>query len=143
MASRTLVRSLRTASKSKAPVQTLSRRTFTSVLAARPASAPITRAALAGPIQQQIRGVKTIDFAGSKETVYGNPCCPIYCWTLPLTVVEREDWPREKLLVRMKLPDVACFFLPGQGLFQKRHARSYRLWISRPWTRSQPSRQWS
>ncbi|KAI9845202.1 MAG: Bifunctional acetohydroxyacid reductoisomerase [Thelocarpon superellum] len=46
--------------------------------AAFPAS---SRVAWVGPAQQ-VRGVKTIDFAGSKEKVY-----------------EREDWPREKLLV--------------------------------------------
>ena len=53
---------------------------------------------------QQTRGVKTVDFAGTKEVVYGD--------TSPQANVdlrdadgntEREDWPREKLLVRLLL----------------------------------------
>lgn len=47
--------------------------------AARPALVP--RVAPLAPVTA-VRGVKTIDFAGTKETVY-----------------EREDWPREKLQV--------------------------------------------
>ncbi|KAF4511910.1 hypothetical protein G6O67_001110 [Ophiocordyceps sinensis] len=35
------------------------------------ATAAVARPAIAGPAQQQIRGVKTIDFAGVKEDVYG------------------------------------------------------------------------
>jgi ketol-acid reductoisomerase len=41
--------------------------------AARPTAAAATRTAVAGPLGQQIRGVKTIDFAGTKEEVYGAP----------------------------------------------------------------------
>lgn len=37
------------------------------------------------PQFQQVRGIKTIDFAGVKEDVY-----------------ERDDWPKEKLLVSQK-----------------------------------------
>jgi ketol-acid reductoisomerase len=40
------------------------------VLTARTASAVTQRAAVAGPFQQT-RGMKTIDFAGTKETVFG------------------------------------------------------------------------
>lgn len=35
-----------------------------------------TKAAPCGPIQQT-RGVRTIDFAGHKEKVYGNVYCPL------------------------------------------------------------------
>lgn len=47
------------------------RRTFVSALrGVRAGAAQSTRAALAGQTQQ-IRGLKTIDFAGHKETVFG------------------------------------------------------------------------
>jgi ketol-acid reductoisomerase len=46
------------------------RRTFIAAAGAVRASAVAARAA-AAPAQQQVRGVKTIDFAGSKEDVYG------------------------------------------------------------------------
>ena len=71
MASKTFVRSLRAASKQKLPSQPLQQRTFTSALAVRPAVAANARVPRAAPAQQQTRGVKTIDFAGTKETVYG------------------------------------------------------------------------
>lgn len=65
MASRTFTRALRSplAKQLSAPA----RRTFVSALnaSARPTAA---RAAVAA---QQVRGVKTIDFAGVKEDVYG------------------------------------------------------------------------
>ena len=72
MASKSFGKTLRAASAARAPTLAVPRRGFTSVLAARPASAKLTRAQLPGPIQVQTRGVKTIDFAGSKETVFGN-----------------------------------------------------------------------
>jgi hypothetical protein len=66
MASRTFSRALRSplAKQLSAPA----RRTFVSALNAstRPT---VTRAAVASA--QQVRGVKTIDFAGTKEDVYG------------------------------------------------------------------------
>jgi ketol-acid reductoisomerase len=72
MASKTFVRTLRAASKTKAPTQPLQKRTFTSALAVRPAVAAVNgRSAAQSPVQQQSRGVKTIDFAGTKEKVYG------------------------------------------------------------------------
>ncbi|KAL8760686.1 MAG: hypothetical protein Q9184_003133 [Pyrenodesmia sp. 2 TL-2023] len=49
------------------------------------------------PLQQN-RGVKTIDFAGHKETVY-----------------EREDWPREKLLEYFKNDTLALIGYGSQG----------------------------
>lgn len=71
MASKNLERTLRAVSKAKVPTQLFPHRTFVPALACRPASVSPARAALTGPIQQQTRGVKTIDFAGSRETVYG------------------------------------------------------------------------
>ncbi|KAL8872653.1 MAG: hypothetical protein Q9174_001754 [Haloplaca sp. 1 TL-2023] len=47
---------------------------------------------------QQNRGVKSIDFAGHKETVY-----------------EREDWPREKLLEYFKNDTLALIGYGSQG----------------------------
>jgi ketol-acid reductoisomerase len=47
------------------------RRNFIAAAGALRASAVAARAA--APAQQQVRGVKTIDFAGSKEDVYGEP----------------------------------------------------------------------
>ena len=71
MASRGFTKALRAASRQKLPSQQIQRRTLTSFLGARPAIAATPRAAFAGPIQQQVRGVKTIDFAGHKEQVFG------------------------------------------------------------------------
>lgn len=69
MASKTFARTLRTASKQKIGVAAIPTRTFVSVQAVRPA---VTKQAglTAVPIQQT-RGVKTIDFAGTKEQVFG------------------------------------------------------------------------
>lgn len=71
MAARPLARALRLA-RAAAAARPLA-------AAARPALVP--RVAPLAPVTA-VRGVKTIDFAGTKETVY-----------------EREDWPREKLQV--------------------------------------------
>jgi ketol-acid reductoisomerase len=60
----------------------------------------------------QTRGVKTLDFAGTKEEVY-----------------ERNDWPREKFQVRA----ASCSLLTV-GILQERHSRSYRIRISRVYT---------
>jgi hypothetical protein len=70
MASKSFVRTLRAASKQKIPSGSLQKRGFSSALAARPAVAA-PRAAFVAPVVQQTRGVKTIDFAGTSETVYG------------------------------------------------------------------------
>ena len=65
MASRQFSRALRSplAKQFSAPA----RRTFASAVNAA-ARRPVARAAVAA---QQVRGVKTIDFAGTKEKVYG------------------------------------------------------------------------
>merc|ERR1712000_496019 len=59
---------------------------------------PHQRASFAAPSQQQTRGVKTIDFAGTKEDVY-----------------ERADWPREKLLDYFKNDTLALIGYGSQG----------------------------
>lgn len=62
MASKTIPRALRLSTRVAVP-----RRTFVSVTRARPSAATATRA----PAAVTARGIKTIDFAGTKETVYG------------------------------------------------------------------------
>jgi ketol-acid reductoisomerase len=71
MASRGFTKVLRAASRQKLPSQSFQRRTWSSSLGARPAIPSAPRATFAGQIQQQVRGVKTIDFAGHKEQVFG------------------------------------------------------------------------
>lgn len=71
MSSKNLVRALRAASKQKIPSQSFQKRSFVSTVVTRPAVVANARAAFAGPTQQQTRGVKTIDFAGTKEQVFG------------------------------------------------------------------------
>jgi len=71
MASKTIPRALRLSTRVAVP-----RRTFVSVSRARPsaATASVTRA----PAAVTARGVKTIDFAGTKETVYGELPTALY-----------------------------------------------------------------
>lgn len=47
------------------------------------------------------RGMKTIDFAGHKETVYGKYKFQLVVYLNAYFQPEREDWPRDKLLVRL------------------------------------------
>jgi hypothetical protein len=62
------------------------RRTFVSALNA--SARPTASAAVAS--NQQIRGVKTIDFAGTKEDVYGNESLRrLHHWIL--TMLQREQ----------------------------------------------------
>lgn len=70
MASKTFARTLRAASKQKIAAPALPKRTFISAAVSRPVVANAVRAPIAS-IQQQSRGLKTIDFAGVKEDVYG------------------------------------------------------------------------
>ncbi|XTI91521.1 putative ketol-acid reductoisomerase protein [Cenococcum geophilum] len=79
-----------------APV--VQRRTFVAAVgAARAGIAAAPKAAVSTPFQQT-RGVKTIDFAGTKETVF-----------------EREDWPRERLLEYFKDDTLALIGYGSQG----------------------------
>jgi len=69
MASRTATKALRSAAAKQVTSPTVQRRTFVSALnaAARPMSAAAPKVAFV----QQARGMKTVDFAGHKETVFG------------------------------------------------------------------------
>lgn len=70
MSSRTFSRALRSPLARQLASPAVQRRTFVSALSTVRATAVTARAA-APALQQQTRGVKTIDFAGSKEEVYG------------------------------------------------------------------------
>lgn len=105
MAARPLARAVaRHVSQSASAV---SRRSFIAAASSRPTLVAASRAAIASPVTQQIRGVKTIDFAGTKETVYGefvprHNCVRFMSELLANETLEREDWPREKLLVSQR-----------------------------------------
>jgi ketol-acid reductoisomerase len=75
-----------------APAQ---KRTFVSAINAASRAAP--KAAVSAQFQQT-RGLKTVDFAGHKETVY-----------------ERADWPKEKLLEYFKNDTLALIGYGSQG----------------------------
>lgn len=98
MASRSFSRTLRSPLSHQLTSPVVRRRTLVSAsqhTRARPA-AHLKPAV--GRIVQQTRGLKTIDFAGTKETVY-----------------EREDWPREKLLDYFKNDTLALIGYGSQG----------------------------
>lgn len=84
MASQKTSRALRLALR-QASAPRVQQRTFLS--AVRAASRPSLTPSAASTLVQQTRGVKTVDFAGVKEDVY-----------------ERDDWPRDKLLVTSPAP---------------------------------------
>lgn len=86
MASHKTSRALRIALR-QANAPRVQQRTFLSAVraASRPSLSPSTSPAFV----QQSRGVKTVDFAGVKEDVY-----------------ERDDWPRDKLLVPRPHPPI-------------------------------------
>jgi ketol-acid reductoisomerase len=87
------------------------RRTFVSALsAARAGIAAAPKAAVASPFVQT-RGIKTIDFAGVKEDVYGMIELAIRLRTLLTNITERADWPRERLLVSHRLTAATCRLL--------------------------------
>ncbi|KAF1957144.1 ketol-acid reductoisomerase [Byssothecium circinans] len=93
MASRPAARVLRQATR-QLVAPAVQRRTFVSALSAARAT---PKAAVTASFQQA-RGVKTIDFAGTKETVY-----------------ERADWPQEKLLEYFKNDTLALIGYGSQG----------------------------
>jgi len=70
MASKSFARTALRASKQKVAAPAVPKRSFVSAPASRPVVSRSTRA-VAAPIQQQTRGVKTIDFAGHQEQVFG------------------------------------------------------------------------
>ncbi|KAF2792607.1 ketol-acid reductoisomerase [Melanomma pulvis-pyrius CBS 109.77] len=95
MASRPAARALRQSVRQLAPA--VQRRTFISAVNTT-ARAAVASAPKAAVFQQQVRGVKTIDFAGTKEDVY-----------------ERADWPKEKLLEYFKNDTLALIGYGSQG----------------------------
>ena len=81
MASRPAARALRQSARQLA-APAVQKRTFVSALnAARSGVAAAPKAAVASSFQQ-VRGIKTIDFAGTKETVYGSFFHLTQSWTL-------------------------------------------------------------
>lgn len=72
MASRSFTKTLRApVARQLASVPRVQQRTFVAAARAAVRAGAVARPVAAGPAQQQIRGVKTIDFAGHKEDVYG------------------------------------------------------------------------
>ncbi|KAL6865942.1 Bifunctional acetohydroxyacid reductoisomerase [Amphichorda felina] len=98
MASRSFSKSARSPLARQLAAPRVQQRTFIAARNLVRAGAVAARPAVAGPAQQQIRGVKTIDFAGSKEDVY-----------------ERADWPQEKLLDYFKNDTLALIGYGSQG----------------------------
>jgi len=97
MASRQMSRALR--SPLTKQLSAPARRTFVSAINAA-SRRPAAKAAVA--VSQQMRGVKTIDFAGTKEKVFGKSTqCMVedeMMWLLT-NPTERADWPAAKLQV--------------------------------------------
>lgn len=71
MASRPASRALRQTARQLASAPAVQKRTFVSALNAVRASATAAPRAAVSSQFQQVRGVKTMDFAGVKEDVYG------------------------------------------------------------------------
>ena len=71
MASRTFSKALRSPLGRQMASPAVQRRTFVAAMGAVRATALHGPRTAAPAVQQQVRGVKTMDFAGSKETVYG------------------------------------------------------------------------
>ena len=71
MASRSFSKALRSPLARQVASPAVQRRTFVAASNLVRASAVQASKATAGPSRQQTRGVKTVDFAGSKEVVYG------------------------------------------------------------------------
>merc|ERR1711981_571444 len=95
MASRTASRTLRAAIQQAAKQPAVQRRSF---IAAANTVRAAPKVAVSTGMQQQRRGVKTVDFAGHKEDVY-----------------ERADWPQEKLLEYFKNDTLALIGYGSQG----------------------------
>uniref|UniRef100_A0A8H7NFI1 Ketol-acid reductoisomerase, mitochondrial n=1 Tax=Bionectria ochroleuca TaxID=29856 RepID=A0A8H7NFI1_BIOOC len=97
MASRSFSKSMRSPLARQLAAPRVQQRTFIAarnlIRAGAARAAPVT-----APAQQQVRGVKTIDFAGVKEDVY-----------------ERADWPQEKLLDYFKNDTLALIGYGSQG----------------------------
>ncbi len=71
MAARSFSKTARSQLARQLAAPRVQQRTFVAAANLVRAGAVARPAAVAGPAQQQVRGVKTIDFAGVKEDVYG------------------------------------------------------------------------
>jgi ketol-acid reductoisomerase len=71
MSSRSFSKALRSPLARQLASPAVQRRTFVAAAGVVRASAVAASRTVAAPAQQQVRGVKTMDFAGSKEVVYG------------------------------------------------------------------------
>lgn len=119
MASKHASRALRSSLKQiKAPTRSTQRSFVSAVNASRPSLVTAQKAATSA-IVQQTRGAKTIDFAGSKEKVFGETSTPHvlyhnYHHTDP-GLTERDDWPHDKLLDYFKNDTLALIGYGSQG----------------------------
>lgn len=120
MASKHASRALRNSLRQLASPR-VQQRTFT---AAVNGSRPALQKAATSAFVQQTRGMKTVDFAGDKEVVYGE--------ALQYRVLHKVDADipfRARRLASRQAP----------GLLQERHPRSHRLRFARPWSRTESS----
>ncbi|KJX94381.1 ketol-acid reductoisomerase like protein [Zymoseptoria brevis] len=97
MASKNATRALRASLRQLKAPQVQQRSFVAAVNASRPSLVPAQKAVTSAFVQQ-IRGAKTVDFAGDKEKVF-----------------ERDDWPREKLLEYFKNDTLALIGYGSQG----------------------------
>jgi hypothetical protein len=74
------------------------------VTALKASARPTARAVAASAQQQQLRGVKTIDFAGTKEVVYGE-CFPSYSNPVRKLIISQRERTGLQPSSRYLLPD--------------------------------------
>ncbi|KAL6721409.1 Bifunctional acetohydroxyacid reductoisomerase [Lecanora helva] len=119
MASRSFSRALRVPLAHQLTTPVIQRQALLSASKLARASIATPFKAAAASVIQQRRGVKTIDFAGTKETVYGRSQFTEFIdrWILMDTdgITEREDWPRERLLEYFKNDTLALIGYGSQG----------------------------
>ena len=75
----------------------------------------------------QVRGKKTVDFAGDKEGKQRQYQLQLTDSNIVLVVYERSDWPREKLLEYFKDDTLAMIGYGSQGHGQGLNARDQGL----------------
>ena len=114
MASKNLSKAFRSPLARQLSAPASQRRTFVSALSKARTSAPVASRAVARTSTQQVRGLKTVDFAGQKEQVWGQSHISLLHDSAN-SDVEREDWPREKLLEYFKDDTLAIIGYGSQG----------------------------
>ena len=100
-----------------------SKRTFVSAVNA--SARPMAARAVAPSMQ--VRGKKTVDFAGDKEGKQHQYQLQLTDSNIALVVYERSDWPREKLLEYFKDDTLAMIGYGSQGHGQGLNARDQGL----------------